>query len=208
MADQTGPTHIGELVPDPKNARKHNPRNVGMIETALRDVGAARSVVIDENGVVLAGNATIEAAAAAGIVRVVTVDTDGETIVAVRRTGLTEEQKTRLALFDNRAAELASWDVDQLQDLWSAGDVAVDDLFYQHEVEKLLAEHARGDAPFTPYLEPNTTAAAVTANDVAGESERMGNKYQEHAKYYPVVCPECAHQFYLDGRIGGDDPAS
>ena len=53
--------HIGELKPDPKNARRHNPRNVGMIVDSLRAVGAARSIVIDEKGNILAGNATIEA---------------------------------------------------------------------------------------------------------------------------------------------------
>jgi hypothetical protein len=35
--------HIGQLIPDPKNARAHTPRNVGMIEHALNEVGAARS---------------------------------------------------------------------------------------------------------------------------------------------------------------------
>lgn len=121
--------HIGELLPDDDNAREHNARNLGMIADSLREVGAARSIVIDEDGRVLAGNATVEAAAIAGIENVVVVDGDGETIVAVRRSGLTEEQKKRLALYDNRSAELATWDVGQLaaekedgldfQGLWS-----------------------------------------------------------------------------------------
>jgi len=51
-------TTLASLRPDPNNARRHTPRNVGMIETALREVGAARSIVIDEDGVILAGNAT------------------------------------------------------------------------------------------------------------------------------------------------------
>src|SRR5690349_25083987 len=63
-------THIKDLTPDPANARQHNPRNVGMIQDALQEVGAARSIVIDEAGTILAGNATVEAAAAAGITRV------------------------------------------------------------------------------------------------------------------------------------------
>ena len=100
-------TTVATLKPDPANVRRHTPRNVGMIETALREVGAARSIVIDENDTVLAGNATIAAAAAAGIERVQVVEADGETLVAVRRRGLTPEQKARLALYDNRAAELA-----------------------------------------------------------------------------------------------------
>ena len=72
-----GEVTIADLSPDPANARKHSPRNVGMIEDALHEVGAARSIVIDENNMVLAGNATIEAAASAGIEKVLVVETDG-----------------------------------------------------------------------------------------------------------------------------------
>jgi DNA modification methylase len=94
----------------------HTPRNVGAIADSLREVGAARSIVIDEDGVVLAGNATVTAAAEAGLgLRV--VESNGDEIIAVRRRGLTAKQKTRLALFDNRAAELAEWDIDVLRGL-------------------------------------------------------------------------------------------
>jgi hypothetical protein len=129
--------HLKDLKPDPRNARKHNPRNVGMIETALQTVGAARSIVVDENGVVLAGNATIEAAAAVGIERVQVVDADGETIIAVRRKGLTPEQKTKLALFDNRTAELAEWDVSEVLATLNEG-VNLDALWRPDELEALV----------------------------------------------------------------------
>ncbi|MBP8974408.1 MAG: DNA modification methylase [Anaerolineae bacterium] len=107
-------SNIADLKPDSKNARKHNQRNLNMIVDALHEVGAARSIVIDENGVILAGNGVVEAAADAGIERVQVVDADGETIIAVRRTGLTDKQKTRLALLDNRTAELADWDAEAI----------------------------------------------------------------------------------------------
>src|SRR5438105_4426082 len=100
-------THIGDLQPDPKNARRHNPRNIGMIASALQEVGAARSIVIDEDNNILAGNGTIEAAAQVGIERVRVVEADGNEIIAVRRSGLSKRDKKRLALFDNRSAELA-----------------------------------------------------------------------------------------------------
>jgi hypothetical protein len=108
-------THIRDLVPDPANRRSHNPRNVGMIVDALHQVGAARSIVIDEDNVVQAGNGVVEAAAEAGITKVRVVDVDGSTLVAVRRSGLTPEQKRALAMFDNRTAELAEWNAAQLQ---------------------------------------------------------------------------------------------
>src|SRR5688500_13067294 len=101
---------LDSLTPDPQNARTHSKENLSLITDALKDVGAARSIVIDEDGMILAGNATVEAAKAAGLAHVQVVDTDGDTVIAVRRRGLTEAQKRRLALFDNRASDLASWD--------------------------------------------------------------------------------------------------
>jgi ParB-like chromosome segregation protein Spo0J len=95
---------LRDLKPDPQNARKHTLRNVGMIAEALQEVGAARSIVIDEEGVILAGNATAKAARQAGLARVKVVDADGSEIIAVRRTNLTERQKKRLALIVQKSS--------------------------------------------------------------------------------------------------------
>ncbi len=132
-------THIGQLHPDPQNARKHNPRNIGMIVDSLHEVGAARSIVIDEDNNILAGNGTVEAAAQAGIERLRVVEADGDEIIAVRRAGLSARQKTRLALFDNRSAELATYEVLVLADLNSENEGLLDGLFREDELEALLA---------------------------------------------------------------------
>jgi len=86
-----------------------------MVVDALQKVGAARSIVIDEHGIILAGNGVTEAAAEAGITKVGVIDAAGDELIAVRRTGLTEDQKRELAIYDNRTGELASWDLEQLQ---------------------------------------------------------------------------------------------
>ncbi len=106
---------IGALVQDPKNRRLHDKRNLGLVESAIREVGTARSIVIDEDDVILAGNGVTAAAAAAGITKVRIIETDGTELIAVRRSGLTKAQKFALALYDNRTAELATWNADQLK---------------------------------------------------------------------------------------------
>ena len=161
---------LADLTPDPRNARRHNPRNVGMLEKALGEVGAARSIVIDEHGVVLAGNATIEAAARAGIEKVQVVDADGETIIAVRRTGLTAAQKTRLALYDNRTAELADWDADVIADLMADERAMLDGLFEDDELARLQN--------ITPDFQPVSI-------------EEQGRLDQKK----PTTCPACGHEF-------------
>jgi hypothetical protein len=70
--------------------------------------------------------------------KLLVVEGDGDTIVAVRRRGLTETQKKRLALLDNRVAELAEWDKDVLQALLDENAALVDDLWSKGGLAELL----------------------------------------------------------------------
>src|SRR5207344_2987257 len=88
---------------------------------ALHHVGAARSIVIDEDNVILAGNGVTEAAVAAGITKVRVIEAAGDELIAVRRSNLTVEQKRALAIYDNRTGELATWHFEQLQADQDAG---------------------------------------------------------------------------------------
>jgi len=107
---------VRALTLDPTNRRQRTDRGRQMIVASLRETGAARSIVIDERGEVLAGNGVAEAAPDAGIERVRIIDTVGDELIALRRRGLTPEQKRAVALYDNRTSELAVWDVEQLRD--------------------------------------------------------------------------------------------
>lgn len=138
------PTTLADLRPDARNARRRGPRAEGLLVASLQEVGAARSIVIDETGRILAGNGTVQAAAEAGIERVQVVDADGETIVAVRRTGLTEAQKRRLALLDNRTAELATWDPEVLAGIAEEG-LEIGDLWSDAELDELLLGAPAGE---------------------------------------------------------------
>jgi hypothetical protein len=129
--------HIRDLTPHGENARLRTARGSSLIEKSLQEVGAARSIVIDEEGMILAGNGTVEAAGQVGIERVKVVDVDGDTLVAVRRRGLTDEQKKRLAYFDNRTGELAEWDPEQIaRDQLEGLDLS--DMWRQDEIDRLV----------------------------------------------------------------------
>jgi site-specific DNA-methyltransferase (adenine-specific) len=131
------PVSVADLVADPTNRRKRTPRNVDMIVAALEQVGASRSIVIDERGEVLAGNGVVEACAQVGITKLQVVEADGDTIIAVRRRGLSDEQKRALAIYDNRTAELAEWNVDQLR-ADSAAGLDLQPFFFEAELRDLL----------------------------------------------------------------------
>lgn len=142
-------TTLADLVPDPANRRVHSGRNLAMVREALETVGAARSIVIDEDNVILAGNGVTEAATAAGLTKVRIVDAEGDEVVAVRRRGLTEDQKRALALYDNRTGELATWDVNQLQADLAAGLDLVP-FFTDAELRALVATNEDVQSTYAP----------------------------------------------------------
>ena len=121
MADKTIST--ADLKQDPKNARKRTAQSAHLIKESLKSFGAARSIVIDEDGRVLAGNGTIEAANDLGITAVRVIETEGDEIIAVKRTGLDESEKVGLALADNRTSDLSEWDGLMLQQLSTEQDI-------------------------------------------------------------------------------------
>ena len=168
--DQPDTLSVTDLTPDPRNARRHTERNLAQIEAALTEVGAARSIVVDETGTILAGNATVAAAKQVGIERLRIIETDGTELVAVRRSGLTREQKTRLALLDNRAAELAEWDSEILASI--AEDIDLSDLWEADELAELLGPSELFAEPLVdPDLVPDAPDAPLTQ---PGDLWRLG----------------------------------
>ncbi len=141
---------ISELKPDQKNPRIHGKRNLDLIERSLRELGAARLIVIDEENNIIAGNGTVEGAIRIGMEDVQIIDTDGTKLIAVRVSGKTAEEKTRLAILDNRTAELAEWDEDVLKGLNEAG--VLDDMFTGKELEGMgiKEEIVEDEVPETP----------------------------------------------------------
>lgn len=157
-------TNLKDLKHDHKNARKRTDRSASLIKESLERYGAARSIVIDEENRILAGNGTIEGAKAAGIKNLRVIETDGTEIIAVKRTNLSEEEKVGLALADNRTSDLSDWDADMLKQLSEEQDITPwfeeDDLAeIIGEVEQLPAEGLTDaddvpEAPEDPITKP------------------------------------------------------
>ena len=131
-------TSINDLQNDHKNARKRTDRSSKLIKESLQKFGAARSIVIDENNRILAGNGTIAGAKAAGIKNLKVIETDGKEIIAVKRTGLSEDEKVGLALADNRSSDLSEWDLDMLEELSQEHDL--NPWFDNDDLKELLGE--------------------------------------------------------------------
>lgn len=125
--------------PDSQNARRRTERSAALIESSLSEFGAARSIVIDEAGTVLAGHGTLEAAVTIGIDQLLVVPADGNTLVAVQRTDLTVRQKKRYAIADNRASDLSEWDASTLAMLQEEDpDLHLDSFWTGDELDQLM----------------------------------------------------------------------
>jgi len=98
---------ISALVPDDKNFNKHSAYGTALLEKSLSRFGAGRSILIDKNNRIIAGNATIDGASALGMDDIQIVESDGTKIVAVKRTDIDLDTKVgrEMALADNAAAK-------------------------------------------------------------------------------------------------------
>lgn len=118
-------TSIETLVPDNLNANKGTEYGQHLIEESLRKFGAGRSILIDKNNRIIAGNKTIENAVNVGLDNVIVVETDGNQIVAVKRKDidLDSEKGRELALADNATGKAnLSWDVEAIKQITEQWD--------------------------------------------------------------------------------------
>lgn len=108
-------TSIGSLVPDDKNFNKGTEFGDHLMDESLRKFGLGRSILIDKNNRIIAGNKTAGKAGELGFENVVVVETDGNTLVAVKRNDIDLDSKEgrELALADNATGEAnLQWDKD------------------------------------------------------------------------------------------------
>lgn len=149
---------ITDLIADDCNANKGTKRGNKAVKDSLSLYGAGRSILIDRNGKIIAGNKTAANAAAAGISDVVIVPSDGKTIIAVQRIDLDLNDKAakELAVADNRAAELGlEWDPEVLGQF--ATDLDLKPFFTDAELKDLTLPPDRSldgsedEAPAIPY---------------------------------------------------------
>ena len=113
-------TKIDKLIPDNINANKGTEYGQHLVETSLRQFGAGRSILLDKNNRIIAGNKTVENAAAIGLENVIVVETTGDQIVAVKRTDVDLDSKfgRELAIADNASAKAnIEWDEENVQQI-------------------------------------------------------------------------------------------
>lgn len=143
---------IDKLTPDAKNARDHDKRNNDAIVLSYREHGQRKPIVVQERAdgqlVIRAGNGQTEAAKRLGWTHIAAVIVDEADAEAVA-----------FAIRDNRTAELAKWNLQNLGSslqLLQDEDMSLEDMgFEPFEYEPLLgAEWAPSDPEGADFIIP------------------------------------------------------
>lgn len=102
---------------DSRNYRKHNQKNKDLIRKSLEECGTGRSIVIDNEDEIIAGNGVYEQAQALNI-PIKIVETDGSELVVVKRTDLQtdDDKRKKLAVMDNSTSDTSEFDLQLLSE--------------------------------------------------------------------------------------------
>ena len=92
-----------ELIPYANNPRK-NGNAVGAVAASIKEFGFKVPIVIDEDGIIVAGHTRLLAAKELGL----------ESVPCIVADDLTPEQVKKFRLADNRVGELSEWDFEKL----------------------------------------------------------------------------------------------
>lgn len=153
---------------DPDNARSHGEESRRAIEASLKAFGAGRSIVMDADGVIRAGNGTVDGAVGAGIENARIIETDGKELIVVKRTDLSGDRAVAYAIADNRTGELSEWNPEALaavmESLSDAGELAAVG-FSRADVRRLSAASKRNSWDAIPDA-PSERDAVSKAGDL------------------------------------------
>lgn len=185
---------LSELHPNEKNVRKHGSAQINEFKRSITKFGIIRPIVCDEKGNILAGNGLYEALVSLG----------KESAECVVMTGLSETDKYKLMLADNKIYSLGIDDYQNIDSIMQAlavendfdvpgyNEETLEELYGIKSVEKAVDEQETKaipveDAhPFIPVVEPKPNKAVIEAKQEA----------QEAAKRF-IICPYCGGRIDL-----------
>ena len=94
---------LSEIIPYERNPRK-NDLSVDDVAESIRQVGYKQKIIVDENNVIIAGHTRLKALQKLG----------WKECEVQRELDMTEEQKKKYRLLDNKVGEKSTWDYELL----------------------------------------------------------------------------------------------
>lgn len=176
---------LKDLKQDSRNYRKHNDRNITLIRKSVDEAGLGRSIVIDKNNEIIAGNGLVSAISKDTPIKV--IETTGDELVVVKRTDLdtNDDKRKKLAVMDNSASDSSEFDLVLLSedfDSQQLEDMGVDiDSIEDSEIG--MPELPNGDKE--PFQQITFTLADEQAEKVKEAIEKV--KKSENYKFVDTM---------------------
>lgn len=206
-ADKVERRRIEGLIPYARNARTHSDEQIAQIAASIREWGWTAPVLVDEEGVLIAGHGRILAAQRLGL-------PEAPTIVA---SGWTDAQKRAYRLADNKLALNAGWDATTLQSELSDLRLGAFDLapigFSDLEIASILAPESdpasewQGMPEFDQADRAAFQSIVVHCKDQAAVNafaQTIGQRITEKTRF--VWFPQAVEERYVDKRYTTDEP--
>ena len=158
---------LGDLIPDPRNARTHPKRQIDQIRASIEAFGFTNPILADPEGHIIAGHGRLQAARVMGLTE----------LPVITLSGLSEAQKRALPIADNKIALNASWDLEILQlELGDLGSIDVDidptlTGFSTGEIDVILTSAVDPDDEVIP---PVPATPHERSQAISGFSENTG----------------------------------
>lgn len=152
---------LSKIKPYEKNARK-NDEAVEYVIKSIEQCEYVAPIILDENNVILAGHTRYKALKKLGY-------TEAECVI---KEGLSEEQKKKYRLLDNKTAEFAEWDFDLLKDELDGLDFEDLDIDWGIDCSEIEQLNERKEANF------NETISVIIECSSDIEAEEIFNKLQ------------------------------
>jgi site-specific DNA-methyltransferase (adenine-specific) len=153
---QVKDTAIGKLIPYANNPR-HNENAIDAVAASIREFGFKVPIIVDGDGVIVAGHTRLLAAEKLGLAKVPVIIADD----------LTPEQVQAFRIADNKTAELADWDFTALE----AELAAVSDSFDMSEFGFADGDIDLSDISDNSDREPNDRSITATCPECGHEFE-------------------------------------
>jgi DNA modification methylase len=162
---------VDALKPNPHNARTHSRKQIRQIANSITTFGFLVPILIDDGGVIIAGHGRYAAAALLGL----------QEVPVIRVAGLSEAKRRALAIADNKIAQNAGWDREQLAveipeltDLLIAEGVDISILgFEPAEIDQLQADFEAESSDPQDSIEPHWFDMAAVSQP--GDLWLLGN---------------------------------
>ena len=200
---------LSELKPMEKNIRRHSPKQISEYVRSVKMFGQVKPLVVDENGTILIGNGLYEALKAMGEIK-------ADCYVMA---GMSEKEKKKLMLADNRVYELGMTDTDVFDEIIKSleGDVDVPgwdaDLLETlnasvQEVNQIVDQYGSyqpedmqryNDRPQErPLQQPAVPMQDNGSRNTYPEENAAGDAGNAVSARY-VICPKCGERIEIGG---------